>query len=173
MTTISTKSTYRSATRLVLALTLCLHIALSASCGTSAAVPDVELDAGAAGTPSPTLQGSVCDVGVHGDLENVHPIGQIVIYWHPYAGANEELLHRLVDEFNRTNGSGIVVLAESHDGTARLHGSIEDGIALGRLPDLTTARPEYVATYAQEGVLASLDCYVTSPRWGYPQLAGG
>ena len=107
MTIRPTKSTHRSATRLVLALTLCLYMALSVSCGPSTAVPDGELDAGAAGTPSPTMQGSVCDVGVHGDLENVTPTGQIVTYWHPYAGANEELLHSLVDEFNRTNGSGI------------------------------------------------------------------
>ena len=157
----------RRTTYFVLVLTLALSVVFSASCSARQGAPVAEQGADAGAPTAAAARG--CAASIHGDLRAVVPNGQVLTYWHPYTGDQERLLHTLVDEFNRTNGFGIVVLAESQGSPARLHRSIAGGVETGRLPDLATSQPGFVATYAGQRALTPLDCYATSPQWGYTQ----
>ena len=107
------------------------------------------------------------DVEVYGDLENIDPGGQAVVYWHQHTGSREELLLSLVDEFNRTNEWGIVVQGEYQGDYDDLHEKIIAGIPDNRLPSVAVAVPDRVAAYAAKGASIPLDPYIESERWGY------
>jgi len=135
-----------------------------AACGVQPELPGA---GDAARTAPPSSR--ACVPAIHGDLGTLDPSGQVVTFWHPYAGSLEALNLEMVDEFNRTNLAGITVLAESLRDTAQLDKGIAEGAASGRVPDLSTLPSGQIATYAAEGVLAPLECYAADPRWGYDQ----
>ncbi len=109
------------------------------------------------------------DVEIYGALESLNPSGQIVIYWHPYTNAREELLLGMVDEFNRTNEWRITVFADHQGGYTDLYQKIVAGIPTSQLPSMAVAYQNQAATYAVQGALVALAPYVESEKWGYTE----
>jgi len=110
-------------------------------------------------------------VDIYGEVENLDPSGQTVVYWYQHTGSREELMLSLIDEFNRTNEWGITIQGESQGGYNDLYQKIIAGIPAGdaQLPEMAVAYQNQAATYAVQGVLVALDPYVESETWGYPQ----
>jgi ABC-type glycerol-3-phosphate transport system substrate-binding protein len=117
--------------------------------------------------PTPTTGPVDYDVALYGYLETLDPSGQMVIYWHQLADADEELMLGMIDEFNRTNEWRITVLAESLGNSDDLHERIMDSLPENQLPTMAAADQDRAATYAAQGALIPLDPYVESPSWGY------
>ena len=114
--------------------------------------------------PEPTY-----DVDTYGDLENLDPSGQTVVYWYQHTRSREELMLSMIDEFNRTNEWGITVQGESQGGYNDLYKNIIAGIPANQLPSMAVAYQNQAATYAGQDVLVALDPYVESEKWGYTQ----
>ena len=109
------------------------------------------------------------DVEIYGDLENLDPSGEAVVYWYPYTRTHEEIMLSLIDEFNRTNEWGIAVQGEYQGEYDDLHQKIITGIPDHRFPHITTAYQDRAATYAMQGALIPLDPYIESEKWGYTE----
>jgi len=119
--------------------------------------------------PEPTPVPLTYDVEIYGDLENLDPSGQTVVYWYQHTGSREELMLSLIDEFNRTNEWGITVQGESQGGYDDLYQKIVAGIPANQLPSMAVAYQNQAATYAVQGVLVALDPYMESEKWGYTE----
>ena len=119
--------------------------------------------------PTPTPVPLTYDPEIYGDLENLDPSGQTVVYWHQHTRSREELMLGLIDEFNRTNEWGITVQGESQGGYDELYQKIIAGIPANQLPSMAVAYQNQAATYAVQGTLVALDPYVESEKWGYTQ----
>jgi multiple sugar transport system substrate-binding protein/sn-glycerol 3-phosphate transport system substrate-binding protein len=117
--------------------------------------------------PEPTAVPLDYDVEIYGDLENLDPSGQTVVYWYQHTGSREELMLSLIDEFNRTNEWGITVQGESQGGYTDLYKKLVAGIPANQLPTMAVAYQNQAATYAVQGVLVAFDPYVESEKWGY------
>jgi multiple sugar transport system substrate-binding protein/sn-glycerol 3-phosphate transport system substrate-binding protein len=119
--------------------------------------------------PEPTPVPLDYDVEIYGDLENLDPSGQTVVYWYQHTGSREELMLSLIDEFNRTNEWGITVQGESQGGYTDLYQKIVAGIPANQLPTMAVAYQNQAATYAVQGVLVAFDPYMESEKWGYTE----
>jgi ABC-type glycerol-3-phosphate transport system substrate-binding protein len=109
------------------------------------------------------------DVDVYGDLENVDPRDQVVVFWYPHTGEQAALLLSLIDEFNASNEWGITIVGEYGGSSNTLYDEILGRIGSGQLPDVVVAEQHQVAVYAARGALVALDPYVGSWKWGYTQ----
>jgi len=118
--------------------------------------------------PTPTI-GNTFDPAIYGDLEDLDPTGQIVVYWYPYTHSREELVLSMIDEFNRTNEWHIVVQGEAQSGYDELYQKVITGIPNRRYPSMVMASQDQAATYAGQGVLVALNPYVESEKWGYAE----
>jgi multiple sugar transport system substrate-binding protein len=121
--------------------------------------------------PEPTPVPLDYDVDIYGEIENLDPSGQTVVYWYQHTGSREELMLSLVDEFNRTNEWGIVVQGETQGGYDDLYQKIVAGIPAGdaQLPEMAVAYQNQAATYAAQGALVAQDPYIDSEKWGYTE----
>jgi len=109
------------------------------------------------------------DEAIYGNLEDLDPSGQEVVYWYQHTGSREELMLAMIDEFNRTNEFGITVVGETQGGYNDLYQKIIAGIPAKQLPTMAVAYQNQAATYAGQEVLVEQDPYVYSPKWGYSQ----
>jgi len=119
--------------------------------------------------PEPTPVPLDYDVEIYGDLENLDPSGQTVVYWYQHTRSREELMLSMIDEFNRTNEWGITVQGESQGGYSDLYAKIIAGIPANQLPSMGVAYQNQAATYAVQEALVALDPYVESEKWGYTE----
>ncbi len=160
----------------ILALTLPLVV----SCGPKATPVPTEAPAAAPteappeateSPPEPTPVPLTYDVDIYGEIENLDPSGQTVVYWYQHTRSREELMLSMIDEFNRTNEWGITVQGESQGGYDDLYTKIVAGIPArdAQLPEMAVAYQNQAATYAVQGVLVALDPYVESEKWGYTE----
>jgi len=107
------------------------------------------------------------DTTIYGNLREVNPRGQVVIYWHDFTEVQEEQQFALVDEFNRTNEWKITILTESQGTNEALYDRLNKGLSTGKGPGLIVASPEQALTYARTGAFVSVDPYVESDTWGF------
>jgi multiple sugar transport system substrate-binding protein len=119
-----------------------------------------------AGQPMEPLLGSA---ETYGDLERIDPRNQVVVYWHQQAGAAEEALLELIDQFNASNDWNVTVIGEYAGSTNAIYDKVHGRVGSSALPGLVGAEPYQVASYAAQGASVALDPYVTSSRWGYTQ----
>jgi multiple sugar transport system substrate-binding protein len=119
--------------------------------------------------PEPTPVPLTYDVEIYGELENLDPSGQTVVYWYQHTGSREELMLSLIDEFNRTNEWGITIQGETQGGYNDLYQKIIAGIPANQLPSMSVAYQNQAATYAAQGALVAFDPYVDSEKWGYSE----
>ena len=117
--------------------------------------------------PGPESSDSSFDIATYGNLSELDPHGQIVVYWHDFTGVSEEQLFSMVDEFNRTNEWRVTILAESQGTNEALYDRLNRGLPEGKVPDLIIASPEQALTYARAEAFVSVDPYAGSNRWGF------
>lgn len=107
------------------------------------------------------------DLQLYGDLNDISPRHQIVVFWYSAAYEQEEALLELVDTFNRENEWGITVIGEQvnsdEDVFRRIHARIESDA----LPQIVEADRHWIAAYAALDASVPLDPYVQSAQWGY------
>ncbi|MDY7078036.1 MAG: ABC transporter substrate-binding protein [Chloroflexota bacterium] len=119
--------------------------------------------------PEPTPVPLDYDVETYGEIENLDPNGQTVVFWYQHTLSREELMLSMIDDFNRTNEWGITVQGETQGGYTDLYQKIIAGIPANQLPSMAVAYQNQAATYAVQGALVALDPYVDSEKWGYPE----
>ena len=127
-------------------------------------------------TPTPTrepIESLPYDVEIYGEIENLDPSGQVVEYWYQHTSSPEELMLSMIDEFNRTNEWGITIQGACQGGYNDLYKNIIAGIPANQIPGMAVAYQNQAATYAVQGVLAALDPYVESEKWGYTEAELG
>lgn len=85
--------------------------------------------------------------------------GQVLVAWHSLTGVKEQAFLELVDQWNRTNSSGITVVPERRT-LAAFHAGVLEGIAQNALPALLLASPMQASVYDQKGALLPLDSFI-------------
>jgi ABC-type glycerol-3-phosphate transport system substrate-binding protein len=116
------------------------------------------------------------DTDLYGELESVDPHGQVVVLWYSFQRDREELLLRLIDDFNTANKWGITVLGEYGGPSETLHADLlsrieSDALSENALPQAVIAERHQVAAYAMRDVALMLDPFVESEAWGYDEEA--
>ena len=148
-------------------------LAFVASCTKPTPAPaEAPTEAPAAASPERLTSAPLAptyDQTVYGDLENLNPNGQTVVYWYQHTRSREELLLSMIDEFNRTNEWHLTVQGESHGSYDKLYQKIIAGIPEKQLPSMAVAYQDQAAIYAGQGALVALDPYVESEKWGYTE----
>lgn len=98
------------------------------------------------------------------------PTGQEVLFWHVSTRIHEEVLLKIIEDFNTTNPYGITVVPEYGGYYGDIYKKIIAAInAPETLPDLAIAYPNQVSEYANAGVIASMDPYMNSEKYGLSQ----
>lgn len=85
---------------------------------------------------------------------------RVIVAWHTLSGVRERAFLRLVDRWNQTNRDGIVIVPERREPVAQ-HRALLAGATTGILPDLALVQPAEAALYAQRGLLAVLDFFIS------------
>jgi multiple sugar transport system substrate-binding protein/sn-glycerol 3-phosphate transport system substrate-binding protein len=99
-------------------------------------------------------------------LEQVDPSGQQVKFWYQHTLEREEMLKKLIEEFNRGNPHGIQVQGE-YAGTYRdIYNKMVVGLQSGLVPELVVAYNNQAYAYYQNQGVVDLLPYMRSPRWG-------
>jgi len=107
-------------------------------------------------TPTPELDA----------ISQIDPSGQEVVFWHVSTKIHEEVLLKLIDEFNSTNEWGITVKPEYGGYYGDLMQKNLAAIAAGTPPDLSIGYANQVAAYAEAGAIEPLDDYIASQKYG-------
>jgi len=102
-------------------------------------------------------------------LEEIDPKGQVIVFWHPYTQAQEQVLLTLVDEFNDSNEWDITAIGEYAGPPDAIHKKIQARVESGALPEIIVAERCHAAAYAAQDALVALSSYVESERWGYTE----
>jgi multiple sugar transport system substrate-binding protein/sn-glycerol 3-phosphate transport system substrate-binding protein len=106
----------------------------------------------------------------YGDLEDLDPSDQLVIYWHPYSDSwRENTLLAMIDEFNSSNQWGITIQAEYAGDCEEIYQKAIAGISSGKVPGMALAYQHQAAEYAKLGAVVELTPYTESERWGFTQ----
>ena len=116
--------------------------------------------------PAPTITAPLSTL----DVQSEELRGLRITFWHPWRGAQADLLQELLGEFNRTNRWDITVLVTAYDGLGRLEEAVEAASNGGTLPDLLVGY-NYQALHwdAAGSVLVDLNEYAGDPTWGLDQ----
>lgn len=101
-------------------------------------------------------------------ISMIDPSGQEILFWHVSTRIHEEVLLKIIEDFNASNPYGIKVVPEYAGYYGDIYKKIIAAINAGpdALPDLAIAYPNQVAEYANAGVIASLDPYMNSEKYG-------
>lgn len=100
---------------------------------------------------------------------NVDPSGQKVTFWHQHSGIREEMLQKIVTEFNATNPYGITVEAPFQGGYGEIFNQMLVRLNTPDVPDLVVAYQNQSATYQLAEGLLDMRSLVSSPTWGLSQ----
>ncbi len=114
-------------------------------------------------TPRVTVVPTVARATQTPGLDRVDPDRAEINVWHPFTGTREDLLKRLVADFEASNTYGIQVTVEYH---GDLQQEVETALAMGTPPDLIISPCEQVAHYAAHDALVPLTVYLQHPKYG-------
>jgi multiple sugar transport system substrate-binding protein/sn-glycerol 3-phosphate transport system substrate-binding protein len=107
--------------------------------------------------------------GAQDPWADVDPTGQTVTFWHQHSGIREEMLERIVNDFNATNPHGITVDAQYQGGYGEIFNQMLVRLGTPDVPDLVVAYQNQAATYQLAGGLIDMTSLVESPKWGLSQ----
>ncbi len=94
--------------------------------------------------------------------------GQVITFWHPWAGAEGEAIQQLINQFNRSNPHAVRVDAQAFGGMDALQDAIWAAEQGGTLPDLLVAYPYQARQLDINGqTLVDLNAYLYDPAWGF------
>ena len=117
-------------------------------------------------SPIPTITAPISTL----DVQSEELRGLRITFWHPWRGAQGNLLQDLLDEFNRTNRWDITVLVTAYEGLGRLEEAVETASNNGTLPDLLVGYNYQALQWDAAGsVLVDLNEYAGDPTWGLDQ----
>jgi basic membrane lipoprotein Med (substrate-binding protein (PBP1-ABC) superfamily)/ABC-type glycerol-3-phosphate transport system substrate-binding protein len=97
---------------------------------------------------------------------NVDPTGQKVMWWHNHPAERDEVINKILDGFNSTNGYGITVSAEYQGSYAEIYNKMLAVLNTSDAPQLVVAYQNNAATYQLGGGLVDMNPLVNSPKWG-------
>jgi ABC-type glycerol-3-phosphate transport system substrate-binding protein len=104
-----------------------------------------------------------------GDISRVK-LGKETIeleFWHTKTGSQEELLNKIVADFNAANEYNIKINPTSIEGSYdQIFKETVAGLAVGEVPDLVVAYPSMVAEYMEAGAPLDLTPYVEDETYG-------
>ena len=92
--------------------------------------------------------------------------GQVVQFWHPWTGFEQNGMDELIQEFNDTNEWGIQVKAEAFVDLDDLWKQASDAQKAGQAPDLVVGTLHQILTLDAQQPLVDLAGYVNDPVWG-------
>jgi ABC-type glycerol-3-phosphate transport system substrate-binding protein len=90
--------------------------------------------------------------------------GQMIHFWHPWSGAQEQLLRPQVDDFNLSNEWGILVVPVFKGSLDQLDAALLG--STGDLPDVAIGYLHQVATWEQQIAVLDLEPFVQDSLWG-------
>lgn len=97
---------------------------------------------------------------------DVDPSGQRVVFWHQHSGIREQMLERIIAEFNETNPYGITVDAQYQGSYGEIFNQMLVRLGTPDVPDLVVAYQNQAATYQLADGLIDMRSLVESPTWG-------
>lgn len=89
-----------------------------------------------------------------------------VKFWHTMGQANQDMLQRMIDEFQEKNPD-IVIEAFSQGGYDDISKKINDAIPAGTTPTMSFCYPDNVAAYLQSGAIENMASYVDNAEYGF------
>jgi len=92
--------------------------------------------------------------------------GLTVNVWHPWFGVESSLFESLVQDFNKENKWGIIVVSTSQNNYSYLYENVSASLAAPDRPDLVIALPEQALAWDADGVVIDLTPYVDDPAYG-------
>lgn len=102
------------------------------------------------------------ELGVREDQLN----GVTLEVWHPWYGASASLFDSRVEEFNRTNGWGVLVKSVGLQNFTELYAQTDAAIHGPDRPDVVVGLPEYALEWYAEDAVVDLTPYVSDPLYG-------
>ncbi len=96
----------------------------------------------------------------------VDPSGQTVTFWHQHSGIREEMLQKIVGDFNATNPYGITIDAQYQGGYGDIFNQMLVRLGTTDVPDLVVAYQNQAATYQLADGLLDMRSLVSSDTWG-------
>ena len=88
-----------------------------------------------------------------------------VTFWHTMGQANQEMLNRMISEFEAAN-PGVTVEAYSQGGYNDIANKINAAIPAGTTPTLSFCYPDNVASYIESGAIEELTSYINNEEYG-------
>jgi len=101
------------------------------------------------------------------DIENTDPSNQVITFWYQHSGAREEIIQKMIADFNASNEWKITVQGKYAGSYDEIYKKIVDGIPVHQVPDLTVAYSNQAVEYAKMGGIVELIPYIESPKWGF------
>ena len=89
-----------------------------------------------------------------------------VTFWHTMGQANQEMLDRMISEFETANPD-IVVEAFSQGGYSDIAEKIKNAIPAGTTPTMSFCYPDNVASYLESGAIEDMSSYVNNEEYGF------
>ena len=89
-----------------------------------------------------------------------------VKFWHTMGQANQDMLQRMIDEFQEKNPD-VVIEAFSQGGYDDISKKINDAIPAGTTPTMSFCYPDNVAAYLQSGAIENMASYVDNAEYGF------
>lgn len=100
-------------------------------------------------------------------LPAVDPSNQQIIFWHPFSGAQNTAMSRLIEEFNASNEYGISVRGVLRGSADSLRDQMQAAINANDLPELVTGFQNDAMSYALQEAVVDLNPYYDDPAWGF------
>lgn len=89
-----------------------------------------------------------------------------VKFWHTMGQANQEMLDRMIAEFQEVNPD-VVIEAYSQGGYSDIAKKINDAIPAGTTPTMSFCYPDNVASYMTSGAIEDMSSYVNNEEYGF------
>ncbi|OGO27819.1 MAG: hypothetical protein A2Z16_02000 [Chloroflexi bacterium RBG_16_54_18] len=102
------------------------------------------------------------------DWGSLDPAGTIVIFWHPLTYARQDVLQKIIRQFNRSNEWDITVKAEYKGDYGELFEETTQVLNTPESPQLVLAYQDQAIVYWQAQSLIDLNSIVSDPVWGLP-----
>lgn len=95
-----------------------------------------------------------------------------VKFWHTMGQANQDLLDRMISEFEAANPD-VKIEAYSQGGYDDIAKKINDAIPAGTTPTMSFCYPDNVASYLTAGAIEDMSSYVTNEEYGLNEEGQG
>lgn len=96
----------------------------------------------------------------------------VVKFWHTMGQANQDLLNRMIAEFETANPD-IKIEAYSQGGYDDIAKKLGDAIPAGTTPTMSFCYPDNVASYLTSGAIQDMTSFIDHPEYGFTEEEKG